>query len=103
MKVTSNTITVIYGSMSTIFGIMILAFINSYMILVFFKTIFLVIVIGIFHALLLLPIILCITAPVIDQISQKFCDSIVNSKQKNTHTSISMYPNNLPKVVTDIH
>uniref|UniRef100_A0A0R3RNU7 MMPL domain-containing protein n=1 Tax=Elaeophora elaphi TaxID=1147741 RepID=A0A0R3RNU7_9BILA len=86
---------IIYGSMSTIFGVTILAFINSYMILVFFKTIFLVIVIGVFHALILLPTILSITAPIIDQISQKLCGSVKSSKQNDTHISISTNSNNL--------
>lgn len=53
--------------MSTIFGVLVLAFINSYMVLVFFKTIFLVLVIGIFHALILLPIVLYETAPFTDR------------------------------------
>ncbi|KAK6038426.1 hypothetical protein COOONC_24072 [Cooperia oncophora] len=55
-------------------GHQLLAFINSYMVLVFFKTIFLVLVIaypedyppylsisGVFHALVLLPIVLAVT------------------------------------------
>nr|CDQ05156.1 BMA-PTR-6, isoform d [Brugia malayi] len=87
---------IIYGSMSTIFGVTILAFINSYMILVFFKTIFLVIIIGVFHALILLPIILSITAPIIDQITQKFCGLVENLNEKDTHTSI-------PEIVNNIH
>ncbi|KHJ77403.1 hypothetical protein OESDEN_22977 [Oesophagostomum dentatum] len=37
---------VVHGSMSTILGVTVLAFINSYMVLVFFKTIFLVLIIG---------------------------------------------------------
>ncbi|VDN05521.1 unnamed protein product [Thelazia callipaeda] len=63
---------IISGSLSTILGVMVLAFINSYMVLVFFKTIFLVITIGVFHALILLPIILSITAPTNDRINQKY-------------------------------
>ncbi|EJW69870.1 hypothetical protein WUBG_19222 [Wuchereria bancrofti] len=82
--------------MSTIFGVTILAFINSYMILVFFKTIFLVIIIGVIHALILLPIILSITAPMIDQITQKFCGSVENLNEKDTHASI-------PEIVINIH
>ncbi|KAM3720011.1 Patched domain-containing protein [Dirofilaria immitis] len=93
---------IIYGSMSTIFGVTVLAFINSYMMLVFFKTIFLVVIIGIFHALLLLPIILCITAPINDQISQKFCGSDDDLKQKDTTTSISANSDNFPKVTINI-
>lgn len=56
--------------MSTILGVTVLAFIDSYMVLVFFKTIFLVLVIGVFHALVLLPIILAETAPTMDRISR---------------------------------
>ncbi|VDD85273.1 unnamed protein product [Enterobius vermicularis] len=61
---------VLHGSMSTILGVTVLAFIDSYMVLVFFKTIFLVLVIGVFHALVLLPIILAETAPTMDRISR---------------------------------
>lgn len=56
--------------MSTILGVLVLAFINSYMVLVFFKTIFLVLVVGIFHALVLLPIILHDTAPLTDRLTR---------------------------------
>uniref|UniRef100_A0A158R3Y1 SSD domain-containing protein n=1 Tax=Syphacia muris TaxID=451379 RepID=A0A158R3Y1_9BILA len=59
---------VLHGSVSTILGVTILAFIDSYMVLVFFKTIFLVLVIGVFHALVLLPVVLTQTAPIIDRI-----------------------------------
>lgn len=60
---------VVHGSMSTILGVLVLAFINSYMVLVFFKTIFLVLVVGIFHALVLLPIVLHDTAPLTDRLN----------------------------------
>uniref|UniRef100_A0A9J2P1I3 SSD domain-containing protein n=2 Tax=Ascaris TaxID=6251 RepID=A0A9J2P1I3_ASCLU len=63
---------IVHGSMSTILGVAVLAFINSYMVLVFFKTIFLVLVIGVFHALMLLPIILSESAPLSDRISRRF-------------------------------
>ncbi|KAI6232884.1 Patched domain-containing protein 3 [Aphelenchoides fujianensis] len=59
----------VHGSMSTILGVLVLAFINSYMVLCFFKTIFLVLVIGIFHALVLLPIVLHDTAPLTDRLN----------------------------------
>uniref|UniRef100_A0AC35FED3 Uncharacterized protein n=1 Tax=Panagrolaimus sp. PS1159 TaxID=55785 RepID=A0AC35FED3_9BILA len=39
------------------------------MVLVFFKTVFLVIVIGVFHALVLLPIVLHDTAPFTDRLN----------------------------------
>ncbi|MFH4975925.1 hypothetical protein AB6A40_002634 [Gnathostoma spinigerum] len=73
---------VIHGSMSTILGISILAFIDSYMVRVFFKTIFLVLMIGVFHALILLPIVLCVTAPYTDRISYRFTKSNVNFPSK---------------------
>ncbi|KAI1702567.1 patched family domain-containing protein [Ditylenchus destructor] len=60
----------VHGSMSTVLGVLVLAFINSYMVLVFFKTIFLVLTIGVFHALVLLPIILHDTAPFMDRFSK---------------------------------
>ncbi|KAL3083921.1 hypothetical protein niasHT_036492 [Heterodera trifolii] len=53
----------VHGSMSTILGVLVLAYIDSYMVRVFFKTVFLVLVIGVFHALVLLPILLNATVP----------------------------------------
>uniref|UniRef100_A0A0N4ZB09 SSD domain-containing protein n=1 Tax=Parastrongyloides trichosuri TaxID=131310 RepID=A0A0N4ZB09_PARTI len=61
---------VVHGSLSTILGVSILAFINSYMVLVFFKTIFLVLIIGAFHALVLLPIILSSTVKYTDKLNE---------------------------------
>ncbi|KAF8361088.1 ptr-6 [Pristionchus pacificus] len=58
---------VIHGSISTILGVTVLAFINSYMVLVFFKTIALVLIIGAIHALVLLPIVLATTIPLIEK------------------------------------
>ncbi|CAD6196688.1 unnamed protein product [Caenorhabditis auriculariae] len=58
---------VVHGSLSTILGVTVLAFIDSYMVLVFFKTIFLVIVIGACHALILLPILLSVTIPYVER------------------------------------
>lgn len=69
--------------MSTIFGVLVLAFINSYMVLVFFKTIFLVLVIGIFHALILLPIVLYETAPYTDRFNR-----ISYSETSSTNLSV---------------
>lgn len=66
-SINKNFFLVVHGSLSTILGVTVLAFINSYMVLVFFKTIFLVLVIGVFHALVLLPIILHDTAPFTDR------------------------------------
>ncbi len=58
---------VVHGAMSTILGVTVLAFINSYMVLVFFKTIFLVLVIGVLHALVFLPIVLSQTVPLVER------------------------------------
>ncbi|GMS83324.1 hypothetical protein PENTCL1PPCAC_5499 [Pristionchus entomophagus] len=58
---------VIHGSISTILGVTVLAFINSYMVLVFFKTIALVLIIGAIHALVLLPIVLATTIPLLEK------------------------------------
>lgn len=72
---------VMNGSLSTILGVTVLAFINSYMVLVFFKvrqgrgeqvqTIFLVLVFGVLHALVLLPVVLATTSPLIDRFNHR--------------------------------
>lgn len=71
----------VHGSMSTILGVLVLAFINSYMVLVFFKTIFLVLAIGIFHALVFLPIILHDTAPLTDRLNA-YLDARAENRKK---------------------
>lgn len=57
------------GSVSTILGIVALAFAPSYVFLTFFKTVFLVMLFGALHGVLLLPVLLSIT------------DSLFNSKE----------------------
>ncbi|XP_022235301.1 patched domain-containing protein 3-like, partial [Limulus polyphemus] len=52
---------ILQGSLSTILGIISLSFAPSYIFLAFFKTIFLVILFGALHGLLLLPILLSIS------------------------------------------
>ncbi|KAI6183511.1 Patched domain-containing protein 3 [Aphelenchoides bicaudatus] len=86
----------VHGSMSTILGVLILAFINSYMVLVFFKTIFLVLVIGIFHALVLLPIVLHDTCPLIDRLNNHFMQKreMQEARVKSKHNSIFIVVNN---------
>lgn len=49
------------GSLSTILGIVILAFAPSYIFLTFFKTVFLVILFGALHGILLLPVLLSLS------------------------------------------
>uniref|UniRef100_A0A914CE73 Patched family protein n=1 Tax=Acrobeloides nanus TaxID=290746 RepID=A0A914CE73_9BILA len=77
---------VVHGSLSTILGVMVLAFINSYMVLVFFKTVFLVIVFGVFHALVLLPIVLHDTAPWTDRLNAYLAErESLREKRKISH------------------
>lgn len=57
------------GSVSTILGIVALAFAPSYVFLTFFKTVFLVMLFGALHGVLLLPVLLSIT------------DTLFNSKE----------------------
>jgi hypothetical protein len=86
---------VVHGSMSTILGVLVLAFINSYMVLVFFKTIFLVLVIGIFHALVLLPIVLHDTAPLTDRLSDWLHrrQEMKNARRKSRPNSVFIVVN----------
>lgn len=63
------------GSVSTILGIAILAFAPSYIFLTFFKTVFLVILFGALHGILLLPVLL--------SLSDSFCKK--NKKAIVTH------------------
>lgn len=65
---------VFQGALSTVIGVTVLAFIDSYMVLVFFKTIFLVISFGALHALLFLPVALSETTPLFDRFLA-FCHS----------------------------
>ncbi|CAJ0937600.1 unnamed protein product, partial [Mesorhabditis belari] len=75
---------VVHGSLSTILGVTVLAFINSYMVLVFFKTIFLVLIIGVFHALVLLPIVLEVTHPYVENLNRRIEKKLEQRSSKNT-------------------
>ncbi|XP_060072050.1 patched domain-containing protein 3-like [Ylistrum balloti] len=55
---------IINAAVSSIFGIMIMAFSSSYIFKSFFKLMFLVMVLGLAHALLLLPLIFSVIGPV---------------------------------------
>ena len=44
--------------MSTIIGVVVLSDVNAYMIVTFFKTVFLVILFGLIHGLIFLPVLL---------------------------------------------
>ncbi|VDM68331.1 unnamed protein product [Strongylus vulgaris] len=82
--------------MSTILGVTVLAFINSYMVLVFFKTIFLVLIIGVFHALVLLPIVLAITTPYIERFNACLERRSELKKAKTVASKGSVYAITLP-------
>lgn len=57
---------VLQGGISTLIGVIVLADLNSYMVVSFFKTVFLVIVFGLMHALIFLPVLLSLsTEPMI--------------------------------------
>lgn len=70
-------IPIIQGALSTIVGVSGLAFAPSYLFVTFFKMIFLVIVLGVLHGLILLPVLLSLFGPA-------SCDS---RSQKSTRSS----------------
>lgn len=86
---------VVHGSLSTILGVFVLAFIDSYMVLVFFKTISLVLIIGAWHALMLLPILLSMCIPVIERLSDA-SKKASDRRRKLKENKNSVYAINLP-------
>lgn len=54
---------VLQGGIATILGVIFLANLNSYMVVSFFKTVFLVIVFGLAHGLIFLPVLLNLLMP----------------------------------------
>ena len=56
-------IPILQGASSTIIGVLGLAFAHCYLYVTFFKMIFLVIVLGMFHGMILLPILLSLMGP----------------------------------------
>uniref|UniRef100_A0A915HUA3 SSD domain-containing protein n=1 Tax=Romanomermis culicivorax TaxID=13658 RepID=A0A915HUA3_ROMCU len=54
---------VFQGALSTILGVMVLATVDSYMIQTFFKTVFLVILFGLLHSVVFLPVSLALLLP----------------------------------------
>ncbi|KRZ44461.1 Patched domain-containing protein 3, partial [Trichinella pseudospiralis] len=52
---------IIQGGLATILGVLVLSDVNSYMVKAFFKTVLLVIVIGVVHGIIFLPVLLSIT------------------------------------------
>ena len=56
-------IPILQGAFSTILGVFGLAFAPSYIFVTFFKMIFLVIMLGVFHGMILLPVLLSLMGP----------------------------------------
>jgi predicted RND superfamily exporter protein len=54
---------VFLGAFSTVIGIMVLIFVDAYIVQLFFKTIFLVIVFSLLHGIVFLPILLTVVVP----------------------------------------
>lgn len=54
---------VFQGAFSTILGMLVLTTVDAYIVIVFFKTIFLVIVFGLMHSIIFLPILLTLVLP----------------------------------------
>jgi hypothetical protein len=75
---------IIQGAASTILGVFGLAFANCYLFVTFFKMIFLVILLGALHGLILLPVLLSIFGP--DQ-----CRSIASSKRGGKSKKLQSY------------
>ncbi len=63
------------GAISTILGVSVLGIIDSYLITVFFRMISLVIIFGMVHALIFLPVLLSVLMPLFEKISFASLDS----------------------------
>ena len=75
-------IPILQGAFSTILGVLGLAFAPSYIFVTFFKMIFLVIMLGAFHGMILLPVLLSIMGP-------GSCSSQAGSSHADTRGSVS--------------
>ncbi|CAG2101269.1 unnamed protein product [Medioppia subpectinata] len=82
------------GSVSTVLGIIALAFAPSYVFVTFFKTVFLVMLFGATHGVLLLPVLLSIT---------DMCRGKGSPKSKYKSTNVLGHQNNSPFFVGDKH
>lgn len=57
---------IIQGGLSTLLGVIVLATVDSYMVQVFFQNVLLVILLGVAHALIFMPVVLDTTMPWLD-------------------------------------
>ena len=55
------------GAFSTLLGVLVLSFVRYYVVNTFFKNVFLVIVFGLFHALVLLPMLFDTIIPLLEK------------------------------------
>lgn len=78
---------ILQGSLSTILGIISLSFAPSYIFLAFFKTIFLVILFGALHGLLLLPILLSISDHCCSSKKGEFSHTLYHSHKPSSSTA----------------
>ncbi len=59
------------GALSTVIGVMVLGLVDSYLVVVFFRAVCLIIVFGVLHALVFLPVVLSLAMPVMELVCRK--------------------------------
>ncbi|KAL3120578.1 hypothetical protein niasHT_007870 [Heterodera trifolii] len=77
---------VFLGAFSTIVGIMVLALVDAHIILIFFKTVFLVITFSLLHGMVFLPILLTVAMPNERKVPTEAADREERKRQKNDET-----------------
>lgn len=79
---------ILQGGAATIMGVIVLADINSYMVAAFFKTVFLVVVLGLVHGLIFLPVVLSVFTCKFDRQTSK----VMINNDKNNTTQLQFQP-----------
>ncbi|OUC44547.1 patched family protein [Trichinella nativa] len=87
---------VIQGGVSTILGVVVLSNLDSYMVLAFFKTVLLVIMLGMLHAIVFLPVLLSLF---VHNRSSVCCGRKTNANNNNNNNSASKL-SHIPQSVT---